>query len=583
MTRNNERGENNMADSNKYIDMSAKEALKLVKDRFLLLPDIQREYVWSMADIELLFDSIVDGYPIGACIFWKTNRNIINQEKPNLYYFLRDFEKDKSKNEKTPEFFGEEGDYYIVLDGQQRVTSLNIALYGSYTAFKGGSGRKRDDPKNWITRELYYNLEFYAKNEDKEKDDEHLPKRFIFLTSDEAKDGKYYKVKNLVQYDDSNPLLRWMISENYTEKAQDDLSRLHSRIVSSGADGLIHYYCIAENTYDGALDIFVRVNSTGRKLSKSDLLFSTLSDGWKDGKQNIDTILDSINNKGDRFSFSRDYLMRLMLVLVDAPTNLNIKSFDRETIKKIRDDWDNLARALEKMVDMLVSIGLSDGFLTSYNATMPLVYYLYKGGSFKTDDDKKEARKFLSISMAKRLFGVASNDALKSTRSALQNYDCKKGFTLELFSNVILTGNRTFKVSEDDVDFWLDHYVIGKNTYVILSLLYPELKLSQVSFHQDHCHPYVSFEKKQIRDLGLADETILDWQFKRNLLPNLQFLEGSENESKNKTPLKQWINNGNTIKFFPAGISLELKDFDGFFKARRELIKKELLLIFEIS
>lgn len=570
-----------MADSNKYIDMSAKEALKLAKDQFLLLPDIQREYVWSMEDIEKLFESIVDGYPIGACIFWKTNKKILNEEKPNVYFFLREFEKDKSKNVKAPEVMGEEGDYYIVLDGQQRITSMNIALYGSYTSFKGGRGRKWADPKYWIKRELYYNLDFYSKDKEEERDEENPPKRFVFLTEEEAKDGSYYKVKNLMAYDDANTLLRWMITENYPIEVQNDLSKLFSRLLSSGDDGVIHYYCISENNYDEALDIFVRVNSTGRKLSKSDLLFSTLIDGWKSGKENIENVLKMVNSKGDGFNFTRDYLMRLMLVLVDAPTNLKIQSFDKKTILKIREDWENLSQSLNAMVEMLVSIGLSDGFLTSYNATMPLVYYLYNGGAFKTDEDKREARKFLSISMAKRLFGIASSDALRKTRNALQDIDCKKTrFSLELFSDVILTGNRTFKVSAEDIDFWLNNYSIGQNTYIILSLLYPELKLSQVSFHQDHCHPFVSFETRQLRLMGLSDEKVVSWQEKRNLLPNLQFLEGSENESKNKTPLKEWIEHGHTIKFLPSGVSLEQKDFDEFFQARKKLIKEELMRIF---
>ena len=572
-----------MADSNKYIDMSAKEALKLAKDRFLLLPDIQREYVWSMEDIEKLFDSIVDGYPIGSCIFWKTNKKTINEEKPNLYYFLREFKSGESKNEKAPEVFGEEGDYYIVLDGQQRVTSLNIALFGSYTSFKGGRGRSKADPKFWIKRELYYNIDFYQKEQDEEKDDENPPKRFCFLTDEDAKCGNFYKVKNLLAFDDSNALLRQLIKDDYEEDVQNDLSKLFSRIHSSSTDGLIHYYCISENSYDEALDIFVRVNSTGRKLSKSDLLFSTLIDGWKDGKENIENLLKSANSKGDSFNFTRDYFMRLLLVLVDAPTNLKIESFDKKAIQKIRDEWTKLSKAFIDMVDMLVSIGLSDGFLTSYNATMPLVYYLYKGGTIGTDDAKKEARKFLSISMANRLFGVASNDALRSTRSALQSYNCKKNpFTLSIFYAVTLTGNRTFKVTESDVDYWLDNYVIGQNTYVLLSLLYPKLKLSQVAFHQDHCHPHVSFDTKHIKPLCLSNEKVQEWQFKRNLLPNLQFLEGRENESKNKTPLKDWIAQGNSIEFMPNGVSLEQKDFDTFFKERRKLIKAELMKIFNI-
>ena len=80
-----------MSTLNKYEDMSALIALQLVKNRSILLPDIQREYVWEIEEIEKLFESIVDAYPIGSCIFWKTNRKTINEEKPNLYYFLREF------------------------------------------------------------------------------------------------------------------------------------------------------------------------------------------------------------------------------------------------------------------------------------------------------------------------------------------------------------------------------------------------------------------------------------------------------------------------------------------------------------
>lgn len=572
-----------MADSNRYIDMSAKEALKLAKDGFLLLPDIQREYVWDMSDIEKMFESVVDGYPIGSCIFWKTNKKTLNEEQPNTYYFLRDFEKNKSKNTKALDFFSDEGDYYIVLDGQQRVTSLNIALFGSYTKYRGGSGYRWNDPNNWIKRELYYNLDYYKLNDDEERDDENPPKRFCFLSSEEAAKGNYYKVKEIVVYNDDDELQDFLFKQEFDSKIRKDISKLYKRICSSSNDGIIHYYCISENTYDEALDIFVRVNSTGRKLSKSDLLFSTLIDGWKEGKESIEKLIQSVNSKGDGYSFNRDYLMRLMLVLVDANPNLKIESFDRKTVQKIRDSWDALSKAFSNMVDVLVNIGFSGGFLSSYNATMPLVYYIYKGGRIKTDVDLNEVRKFLSISMGKRLFGVASNDSLRKTRETLKLHDCsKEHFNMSLFDSVVLTGNRTFTVEETDIDYWLDNYTIGQSTYAILALLYPTLKLSQVSFHQDHCHPHVAFEKSNLRQMGISDEKITEWQYKRNLLPNLQFLEGGANESKNKKPLKDWINEGNTIKYLPEGISLELKDFDEFFARRRQLIKDDLKRIFNV-
>lgn len=573
-----------MSEGNRYVDMSAVEALKLAKNHFLLLPDIQREYVWNMDDVEKLFESITDGYPIGSCIFWKTNKKTLNKTKPNIYYFISKFEKTRTKNEKASESFGEEGDYYIVLDGQQRVTSLNIALFGDYTCYKGGRGNKKSNPNNWIKKQLYYNLDYHRIMDDENLDDEHPPKRFVFLTDDEAEEGNYYKVKQLIEYDNIRSLIEDLIIKDYDTKSQDDLSRLYTRLNSSSTDGVIHYYMISEESYDKALDIFIRVNSTGQKLSKSDLLFSTLIDGWEDGKESVDKLLELVNSKGEGFNYTRDFLMRLCLVLTDAPTKMVIDSFKSDAIEKIRNNWSKIEKAFEKMVDVLVSIGVSGAYLTSYNATMPIAYFLYRGGTIKSEVDKKEAKKFISVSVAKRLFGVASDNALSNARREVRNNNCKKTkFSLKMFEKISLTGNKTFTVEEADIDYWLDNYKIGKNAFIILTLLYPNLKFNQKSFHQDHCHPYVSFQKNKLKKLGLGKEKIEEWQIKRNLLPNLQFLEGRENESKNKTPLKEWIDKGNNIEYCPKRVNLELKNFDEFFEKRRALMKKELKKVFEIK
>ena len=569
-----------MTTTNQYETMSAISALNLVRKGNLLLPDIQREYVWDICDIEALFESIVDDYPIGSCIFWKTDRDTINTEKPNLYYFFNTYKKGKTKNEKAPEVFIDEDYYYIVLDGQQRITSLNIALFGSYTYFKGGKGHLRSNHKSWLTKELYYNLDY---DKTSNADDEHPRKRFCFLTIDEANEGNYFKVKSLITYKNIQQFADFMRRENYNEQSIKSLILLYERLFSSSGNGLIHYYCINEKSYDAALDIFVRVNSTGRKLSKSDLLFSTLIDGWKEGKDGIEKLLQSVNGIGDGFEFGRDYLMRLCLVLTDANTNLKINSFNKNAVTKIRNEWDHISDTLYKTVSVLKNIGMSHENLCSYNATMPIAYYIYKGGTIQNDEQEKEVRKFLSVSFAKRLFGVASNEALNSTRNTLKNINCAQTpFTIGLFKNITLTGGRTFTVTEADIDFWLNNYEKGQNTYILLSLLYPYLKLSQFSFHQDHCHPYAGFEEKHISDLGLLPEKIEDWKKKRNLLPNLQFLEGGENESKNQTPLKKWVSPNRDFSYHPKGVSLELKDFDTFYEARKALMKNKLMEIFEI-
>lgn len=72
---------------NKYEEMSAFQVVKYANEGKLLIPDIQRKYVWNIEQIEMFFESIVDNYPIGSCIFWETEKKTINDTKPNLYYF----------------------------------------------------------------------------------------------------------------------------------------------------------------------------------------------------------------------------------------------------------------------------------------------------------------------------------------------------------------------------------------------------------------------------------------------------------------------------------------------------------------
>lgn len=570
-----------MVTQNKYEDISVLDALNYIKSGKILLPDIQREYVWNYHDIELLFESVVEGYPIGSCIMWKTTRIAINENKPNLYYFHTNFSRKEPENKKVPEVLAEdkENDYYIVLDGQQRLTSFNIAFNGSYTDFKGGKGNPRDNPENWITRELYYNLQYDPKAD---KDDETPSKRFTFLKNADGEQEQWYKVKQLLKYDKQNALIKDLLSKGYSEQAQEDLTVLFERIHAVKDGGLIHYYSIEDEEYDHVLDIFVRVNSTGQKLAKSDLLFSTLIDGWKIARDDIEKFLKTLNSRGEGFAFNKDFLMRLCMALVDGTIKLKIQNLNRKTISKIRDNWEKIKNATSSMVDLLVDLGFSSENLTSYNATMPIVYFLFKGGNIKDDCSHQEVKKFLAISMAKRLFGVSSDAALTKSREVLQNIDCSKTkFSISLFSSVVLVGGRTFTVSEDDVDYWLDNYQKGPDTYSLLSLLYPNCKLSYFAFHQDHCHPYTAFENKNLKKLNLklTQEKISEWQKKRNLLPNLQFLEGTENESKNSTPFKEWVSAGNDFDYRPENVSLELVNFDNFFKERRKLMKARLLQI----
>lgn len=119
---------------------------------------------------------------------------------------------------------------------------------------------------------------------------------------------------------------------------------------------------------------------------------------------------------------------------------------------------------------------------------------------------------------------------------------------------------------------------------MILSLLYPEIKIDQVEFHQDHMHPVFEFNPDNLKEKGLSDNDIKDFQIMKDQLPNLQLLKGLENKSKSKTPLKEWLAQGNERdKYLPKDISTELKDFRTFYNERKKVMKTKLIDILEVS
>nr|WP_201450368.1 DUF262 domain-containing protein [Moraxella osloensis] len=112
-----------------YIPKTISEVVSEFLNRTTFLPAIQREYVWSTYDIEKLFDSIMGDYPISTFLFWKIREE--NKNEWIAYEFIRDYDNETPHN-KEANLAGINQDIYLVLDGQQRLTSLFIGLKGSY-------------------------------------------------------------------------------------------------------------------------------------------------------------------------------------------------------------------------------------------------------------------------------------------------------------------------------------------------------------------------------------------------------------------------------------------------------------------
>ena len=571
-----------------YSNISIKKLIHDISENKYYLPAIQRKFVWREEKICKLFNSIMLDYPIGTFLFWELSQKKANQY--TFYEFLRNFHQRDSKNQLVRHDFTK--DIVGVLDGQQRISSMYIALQGVYRTKRKHA--KRADDHAYPERQFYMNLL-----------GEYNEYEFKFLTDEavESISAKYfYRVRDiLVESENADPdeIIDALIKQYPNRASLLEESRkiarknLNTLLRKFNDPQLINYFRIVEKDLDDILEIFVRVNSGGTVLSKSDLLFSTLVVHWEDGREHIEQLIDTINGQDRLFDFNTDFLMRTCLFLIDAPMTFKVQTFDRNNIAKIRDNWSKIVNALSRTSSLLRQFGFNKTRLSSNYAATPIAYYIYKGGDINKET-KVELQRFVTNSLLKQVYSGQADSALSSLRDGLRKKNehefvlKSKSFSLDEFKQVKLPSGKKLTIDEQDIDEFLEHKK-GPVSFLLLSALYPDLKLDQISFHQDHMHPASGFKTAALNDLGLSSEEIALWQSMRDQVPNLQLLEGLENETKQATPLNDWVESMaasdayyRTRNLIPDNQSLLLKDFEQFFEVRKSMLKSRLLTDFKI-
>jgi len=571
-----------------YEKITIKRIIEKISNGDVYLPAIQRQFVWDDNQITRFFDSLMLGYPIGTFLFWDLDKKIVNDNDYSFYKFIQNYhQRDNSNNDPAPSPLTKER-IIGVLDGQQRLSSLYISLQGSIARKLPRKWKNSDE--SYPKKELYYNL--LSK---RIRTEDEVAFEFAFLSISEANSTDeqiWFKVKDILKMDNYTDLTEYISKNGWINNKiiQSNIVLLWEQLCQKE---IINYFQIKDNTMDDILEIFIRVNSGGTVLSKTDLLFSTIVSHWESARDEIIELLKSINKIGEQYQFDNDFIMRTCLYLLDISINLKVENFRRSNIHEIKKNWKRICKSITLAVTMLDDYGFNKDNIISYNAIIPIIYYIYKGGNVN-DKTKLEWKKYFVISQVKQLFGTASNSALTLTRNSLrikdeaqnqnsiERYSLRsREFCLTQFNDLKFSGAKTIKFTDDEIDELLE---IKKSPYsfMLLSLLYPNNKYSQKAFHQDHMHPYANFNDANLTALGITMDKIYVWKDNRDKLPNLQILEGRENESKNATPLDEWASiptNKSQLKFVPNNQSLELVHFESFFEARRSEMKKELMTI----
>lgn len=234
--------------------------LTQIEDRELALPELQRPFIWSKTKVRDLFDSVYRGYPIGYFMFWKT--------------------RDQSRSRRIgPAGNFEQAPNYLIVDGQQRLTSL-------YAVIKGKTVLNQQQNPIRI--------------------------RIAFRPSDER-----FEVANAST--DRSPEFFSDITELFTrgdiaikgffERYEDANGRIPSATKSLWEQRLRQLYAVKEQKFHTIVlkpdldvsqvaDIFVRINSKGTRLNQTDFILTIMSVFWQDGRDQLEAFSADTNKVG---------------------------------------------------------------------------------------------------------------------------------------------------------------------------------------------------------------------------------------------------------------------------------------------
>ncbi len=569
-----------------YLPINIKEIVEEINNTYFL-PHIQRELVWKPTQIYKLFDSLMRGYPISTFLFWKVSSDL----DVTKLEFIKDFKKKESKNLVNN---GRNKDaYHLVLDGQQRLQSFYISFKGTYDGkdlFLNALSKKAFEEENDDEEtEIIYETSFFK-----------YKKTFYFEENEDKKTKQksrkfWVKIKDfaMLEGDDSSGVRRISkFIENVPKEFKDKLTRSEWELMDDNIKKLneiitkdfIYYYEEKGKDYNKVLDIFIRTNAGGTRLSKSDLLFSVIKLKWKkiDAYEQFNELIRKINSKGE-FEFDNDFILKTSLVLINKDIKYRVENFNEKNVKEIEDNWDNIKESIKTVIDFLVNdLGISSKKqLTSKNSIIPVINYAFinKIKSFETNNieiknSKKIIKKWLFSALLTNLFSSQTDELLRKFREVINS---NKGlFPLEKL-NLNLPQGKSIDISSE---IFNKISYNDSNDFFVLGLLYPDFDLNPSSDrnkpHKDHIFPESLLEQKKY-----ASELI-------NNIGNLQFLTATENESKNNTSFENWIENLDTQftekSFIPKNKGLwKIEKYEEFIEERRIIMFKRLKDILSVK
>ncbi len=400
---------------------SARELVDKVLRNEIRLPEMQRGYVWKSTQVRDLIDSLYRGYPAGNILMWETSE----EDMPDT----RDFAVAQKDIKHST--------YLLLLDGQQRVTSLSRLLQGETFNVRGQGGKLKEI-------DILFNMDHpdSLTNVDIEEDEEEgqdsaadenigLAKMkdltFMVANNRMRSEPNWVSVKDIFKTGNNTEFLKRAGITSFDDPNFDKFSKRLDKVRDIQKYEFHLITLDRKLSYEEVTEIFVRVNSLGTKLRGSDLALAQITAKWRGSLKLFEDFQAECENNG--WDVSIGLIVRTLIAMITDQAKFNtLSSISKE---KLENGWIKTKRAINFALDFLrnnVGIeGLSN--LTSPYFIIVLAHMFDKKQYTILPEDDKKLTKWVILASAKGHYSRGSSETIL-------NQDLKCETSEELLSNL---------------------------------------------------------------------------------------------------------------------------------------------------
>lgn len=522
--------------------------LEKIDENQLFVPAFQREYVWKRDDAKQLIDSLIKEYPTGTMLTWET-ANPPELKGPHKY------------NEK-------QGAVKLLLDGQQRVTTLYMLIRGVIPPYYTSPEIIND------TRDLFVQLEtlelsYYMKTR-MENNPLWANITHVFQRKVRARDV----VRTLEEKGET-------VTREREDRIDDNTRAIESILAREFPEQTIP----VKASIREAIDIFYKVNASGVALTDAELALAQISGYWPQARDRFKAKLAALEKEG--YVFKLDFIVYVLLGCLYHLGSDMKKLHDAENSEKIRAVWDRLEK---QVLDYVVNLMRTNAFvdhtdeINSPYALVPIIVYCFdKNGGHLTDAEIRKMVKWFFYSQVRTRYvsqlPQKLDRDLRTVAESPQPFDALLQFISEENRLEILPAEFVGRAIQHPLFSMVRWYLKSRGAVCFTTGMSLRRNMgSKYQLERDHIFPY-----SKLKEAGYGEGNRVKYALAQELT-NRAILTQVANRSKSAAHAADYL--ADVKQKFPKALELQcvpddpelwkIENYEQFLEERRKMLAKNL-------